>query len=42
MAFITTAAQLNVLRYVLRVAEADFFPVIVLFLSQWVPAGERA
>jgi len=42
MAFITTAAQLNVLRFVLGVAEAGFFPGIVLFLSQWVPAAERA
>jgi ACS family tartrate transporter-like MFS transporter len=42
MAFITTAEQLYGLRFVLGVAEAGFFPGIVLFLSQWVPAAQRA
>lgn len=42
MAFMTTAAQFNVLRLLLGVAEAGFFPGIILYLSQWVPEGQRA
>jgi ACS family tartrate transporter-like MFS transporter len=42
MAFVTTAEQLYGLRFVLGVAEAGFFPGIVLFLSQWVPSEQRA
>jgi MFS transporter, ACS family, tartrate transporter len=42
MAFITTAEQLYGLRLLLGVTEAGFFPGIILFLSQWVPAAERA
>ena len=42
MAFIRTPEQLYGLRFVLGVAEAGFFPGIVLFLSQWVPAAQRA
>lgn len=42
MAFMTSAAQFNALRLLLGIAEAGFFPGIVLYLSQWVPAAERA
>ena len=42
MACITTAQQFYGLRFVLGVAEAGFFPGIILFLSQWVPAAQRA
>ncbi len=37
MAFMTTAAQFNLLRLLLGVAEAGFFPGIILYLSQWAP-----
>jgi len=42
MAFMTTAAQFNGLRLLLGVAEAGFFPGIILYLSQWVPENQRA
>ena len=42
MALMQSADQFNGLRLLLGVAEAGFFPGIVLYLSQWVPAGERA
>ena len=42
MAFVSTAEQLYGLRFLLGVAEAGFFPGIILFLSQWVPAAQRA
>ena len=42
MAFITSATQFYGLRLLLGVAEAGFFPGIVLYLSQWVPADQRA
>jgi len=42
MAFMTTAAQFNGLRLLLGVAEAGFFPGIILYLSQWVPEAHRA
>lgn len=41
MAFMTSAAQFNLLRLLLGVAEAGFFPGIILFLSQWVPEPQR-
>ncbi|MEQ1716187.1 MAG: MFS transporter [Hyphomicrobium sp.] len=42
MAFITTANQFYVMRFLLGAAEAGFFPGIILYLSYWVPAGKRA
>jgi ACS family tartrate transporter-like MFS transporter len=42
MAFMTSAYQFYALRLLLGVAEAGFFPGIVLYLSQWVPAAQRA
>jgi MFS transporter, ACS family, tartrate transporter len=39
MAFMTSAQHFYGLRLLLGVAEAGFFPGIVLYLSQWVPAG---
>ncbi len=42
MAFMTSAQQFNGLRLLLGVAEAGFFPGIVLYLSQWVPAAQRS
>ena len=42
MAFMTSARQFYGLRLLLGVAEAGFFPGIVLYLSQWVPSRERA
>lgn len=41
MAFMTSAAQFNLLRLLLGVAEAGFFPGIILYLSQWVPEQQR-
>lgn len=42
MAFVSTAGQFIGLRLLLGVAEAGFFPGIVLYLSRWVPADRRA
>jgi sugar phosphate permease len=42
MAFVRTSEQLYGLRLLLGIAEAGFFPGIVLFLSQWVPSAHRA
>ena len=42
MALIKTSHELFGLRLLLGIAEAGFFPGIVLFLSQWVPAAHRA
>lgn len=42
MAFITTPMSFYVLRFLLGVAEAGFFPGIVYYLCQWFPARERA
>ncbi len=40
--FVTSAGWFYVLRFLLGVAEAGFFPGIILFLTQWYPASRRA
>lgn len=41
-AFAQTANQLYVLRFLLGVAEAGFFPGILVYLNRWYPARRRA
>ena len=41
-AFVQTATQLYVLRFLLGVAEAGFFPGIIVHLTYWFRAKERA
>jgi sugar phosphate permease len=42
MMFVRTPMQFYVLRFLLGVAEAGFFPAILYYLSQWFPASMRA
>ncbi len=42
MALITTAREFYVLRFLLGVAEAGFFPGMILYLRSWFPRGARA
>ncbi|MDL5158227.1 MFS transporter [Actinomycetospora termitidis] len=42
MAFVPNATTLIVLRFLLGVAEAGFFPGIILYLTYWFPAEQRA
>jgi MFS transporter, ACS family, tartrate transporter len=42
MAFVHGEAAFYALRFLLGVAEAGFFPGIVLYLTYWFPAAERA
>jgi MFS family permease len=42
MAFAPNPATLYVLRFLLGVAEAGFFPGIILYLTYWFPKAERA
>ncbi|MBP2475608.1 MFS family permease [Crossiella equi] len=42
MAFVPNATWLAVLRFLLGVAEAGFFPGIILYLTYWFPAYQRA
>ncbi|GAB3287107.1 MFS transporter [Parasphingorhabdus pacifica] len=42
MAFVSSPAALIVLRFLLGVAEAGFFPGIILYLTYWFPAAQRA
>src|SRR3954468_7335341 len=42
MAFIQGETSFYVLRFLLGVAEAGFFPAIILYLSYWFPARKRA
>ena len=41
MAFVTTPAMFYILRFLLGVAEAGFFPGIILYLTYWYPAERR-
>src|SRR5262249_7246894 len=40
--FVRTAPTFYVLRFLLGVAEAGFFPGVVYYLSHWYPEGQRA
>ena len=42
MAFVPNGTWLIVLRFLLGVAEAGFFPGIILYLTYWFPAAQRA
>ena len=42
MFLIDSATQFYALRFLLGVAEAGFFPGILVFLNRWYPAGRRA
>lgn len=42
MALVTNGTQLMVLRFLLGVAEAGFFPGILFYLTRWIPAAQRA
>ncbi|HKU13063.1 MAG TPA: MFS transporter [Steroidobacteraceae bacterium] len=41
-AFVNTPTSLYVLRFLLGVAEAGFFPGMILYLTYWFPAARRA
>ena len=41
MAFVTTATQFYILRFLLGVAEAGFIPGVLLYLTYWFPAAWR-
>lgn len=41
-AFVTTAMQFSVMRFLLGCAEAGFFPGVLLYITFWVPAKRRA
>lgn len=42
MMFVNTPMQFYVMRFLLGVAEAGFFPAILLYLSQWFPSSRGA
>jgi len=42
MMFVSTPLSFYVLRFVLGAAEAGFFPGLILYLTHWFPARERA
>ena len=42
MAYVTTPTMFYVLRFVLGVVEAGFFPGVVLYLTYWFPPRHRA
>ena len=42
MAFVESSTSFSVMRFLLGVAEAGFFPGIILYLSYWFPARNRA
>ena len=41
MMFVRTPMQFYILRFLLGVAEAGFFPGVVFYLSQWFPRAQR-
>ena len=42
MALVNGETSFYVMRFLLGVAEAGFFPGIILYLTYWFPARERA
>jgi D-galactonate transporter len=42
MMFVTTPTEFYLLRFLLGVAEAGFFPGIILYLTYWFPSARRA
>lgn len=40
--FVTSAGAFYFIRFLLGIAEAGFFPGIILYLTQWYPASRRA
>ncbi len=42
MMFVRSPFSFYLLRFLLGVAEAGFFPGMILYLTYWIPAGERA
>ncbi|HZZ31596.1 MAG TPA: MFS transporter [Phenylobacterium sp.] len=42
MAFVKNANSFYLVRFLLGVAEAGFFPGVIYYLTQWVPAARRA
>lgn len=42
MALVTDTTQLMILRFLLGVAEAGFFPGMIFYLTRWIPAEQRA
>jgi D-galactonate transporter len=42
MMFVTTPAMFYMMRFLLGVAEAGFFPAIVLYLTYWFPSSRRS
>ncbi len=42
MMFVRTPSEFYIMRFLLGMAEAGFFPGVVFFLSQWFPANMRA
>jgi ACS family tartrate transporter-like MFS transporter len=42
MAFVTDVNGLSIIRFLLGIAEAGFFPGIIFYLTHWVASGERA
>lgn len=41
-AFVTTATQFSIMRFLLGAAEAGFFPGVLLYITYWVPSARRA